>query len=132
MLFRSGSADLPGGVLLETLPAVHTAGALHLRFTIGGFSLVFSGDTGPSPALAELARGVDVLVTECAASGPDPWNSHLSPDDVAAIVDAARPGRVVLTHLYPGVDPSEALATVGRTGIPTTRAEDGTVLTPGC
>lgn len=126
-----GRAELPGGVLLETRPAVHSAGALHLRFSKGGFSVVFSGDTGPSPALAELARGVDVLVTECAVAAPDAWNSHLCPSDVAALVDTARPRRVVLTHLYPSVDPDEALATVRRVGVPVERAVDGTELTPG-
>ena len=37
---------------------------------------------------------------------------------VAAIVDVARPKRVVLTHMYPGLDPAEALACVANTGVP--------------
>ena len=122
-------ADLPGGVRLDTLPAVHSAGALHLSFTApNGFRVVFSGDTGPSEALARLAAGADVLVTECAVAGADPWNSHLNPHDVAAIVAAARPKRVVLTHLYPSVDPELALAVVRATGVPTERGLDGQVL----
>lgn len=124
-----GRALLPGGVRLDTRPAVHSAGALHLSFTgPDGFRVVFSGDTGPSVALAELARGADVLVTECAVPGPDPWNSHLSPADVAAIVAAAQPRRVVLTHLYPSVDRAGALATVRAVGIPTELGYDGMVL----
>jgi ribonuclease BN (tRNA processing enzyme) len=119
-------ADLPGGVRLDTLPAVHSAGALHLSFTgPSGFRVVFSGDTGPSEALVRLARGADVLVTECAAETTDPWNSHLCAADVAAIVDAARPKRVVLTHLYPNVDPERALETVRATGVPVERGLDG-------
>lgn len=122
--------DLPGGVRLDTLPAVHAAGALHLSFTgPDGYRVVFSGDTGPSIALATLARGADVLVTECAVESPDPWNSHLCASDVAAIVDAARPKRVVLTHLYPMVDPVAALRVVGATGVPVERGHDGQVLT---
>lgn len=122
-------AELPGGVRLDTLPATHSAGALHLRFTgPDGYTVVFSGDTGPSENLARLAAGVDVLVTECATAGPDPWNSHLHPEAVAAIVDAARPKRVVLTHLYPEVRPDEALDRVGRVGVPVERGYDGQVL----
>ncbi|MDP2311369.1 MAG: ribonuclease Z [Pseudomonadota bacterium] len=123
------SADLPGGVRLDTLPAVHSAGALHLSFTgPSGYRVVFSGDTGPSEALALLAAGADVLVTECAVATTDQWNSHLAPDDVAAIVAAARPKRVVLTHLYPMVDPEECLRVVRAVGIPVERGEDGQVL----
>lgn len=124
-------AVLPGGVLLETLPARHSGGALHLRFTgTDGFRVVFSGDTGPNDNLARLAEGVDVLVTECAAAERDPWDAHLCPPDVAAIVDQARPGRVVLTHLYPGVDPAHAARVVGATGVPTEIGVDGQVLQP--
>ncbi len=123
-------ADLPGGVRLDTLPAVHSAGALHLSFTgPSGYRVVFSGDTGPSEALSRLALDADVLVTECAVAATDAWNSHLSPADVAEIVAAARPKRVVLTHLYPGVDPEEALRVVRATGVPTERGHDGQVLT---
>lgn len=126
-----GRAELPGGVVLETLPAVHSAGALHLRFTgPDGSTVVFSGDTGPSENLARLAAGVDILVTECAVDGPDPWNAHLYPEAVADLVDAARPRRVVLTHLYPGLDPLDALRRVGRAGVPVERGQDGQVLLP--
>ncbi|MDP2306675.1 MAG: MBL fold metallo-hydrolase [Pseudomonadota bacterium] len=129
VLDAADGADLPGGVRLDTLPAVHTAGALHLSFTSpSGYRVVFSGDTGPSEALAVLARGADVLVTECAVETTDRWNSHLCATDVAAIVDAARPKRVVLTHLYPMVDPTEALQVVRATGVPVERGHDGQVL----
>lgn len=123
-----GHALLPGGIRLDTLPARHSGGALHLRFTSpGGATVVFSGDTGPSENLARLAAGVDLLVTECAVPGPDPWDAHLSPDDVAAVLDQARPKRAVLTHFYPGMDERSALARAGRAGVPTIRGQDGDV-----
>lgn len=125
-LSAPGHALLPGGIQLDTLPANHSAGALHLRFTSpSGFTAVFSGDTGPNENLAKLAAGVDLLVTECAVPGKDPWDSHLGPDDVAAVVDAARPRRVILTHLYPDNDPAIALARVARVGVPVERGYDG-------
>ncbi len=116
-------ADL-GGVRLLTRPAKHGAGALHLRFEADGAAVVFSGDTGPSDALAELARGADLLVCECAEPEQDPYPEHLTPSQVAAIVDAARPRAVWLTHFYPGTDPDAAVALVARTGVPTRRAND--------
>ena len=121
------SSDLlPGGVRLDTLPANHSAGALHLRFiSPTGFTVVFSGDTGPNENLAKLAEKADLLVTECAVPGKDPWDSHLSPSDVAAIVDQAKPRRVILTHLYPDNDPVAAVACVARAGVPVERGYDG-------
>lgn len=130
-LDEADGGDLPGGIRLDTRPARHSEGALHLKFTgPDGSTICFSGDTGPSEGLVELARGVDILVTECAVPAPDEWNSHLWPEAVAELVTAARPKRVILTHLYPTVDPHEALRKVRSTGIPVERGFDGQVLTP--
>ncbi|MCB9758852.1 MAG: ribonuclease Z [Alphaproteobacteria bacterium] len=122
-----GRARLPGGVRLDTLPARHTQGALHLRFTgPEGATVVFSGDTGPSENLVTLARGADLLVTECALAGPPVSEpAHLWPDAIHALVAAARPRRVLLTHLYPDVDPDRALRVVAEAGVPVERAWDG-------
>jgi ribonuclease BN (tRNA processing enzyme) len=127
------NANLPGGILLTTLPARHSGGALHLRFTDpSGFSVVFSGDTGPAESLSSLSAGADILVTECASTGPDPWNSHLCAEDIVELVgnipESLRPRRIVLTHLYPGVDPAAALSTVATLGIPVEQGQDGQIL----
>ena len=116
-------ADL-GGVRLRTRPANHSAGALHLRFEADDTAVVFSGDTGPSEALADLAADADLLVCECACPDDSPVEGHLTPSQVAAIVDAARPRAVWLTHFYPAVDEARALATVRATGVPVRRADD--------
>lgn len=117
-------ADLGNGLLLRTLPAVHQAGALHLRFEADGAAVVFSGDTGPSENLAKLAKGVDLLVCECAEPDHDPYEYHLTPSQVAAIVDEARPREVWLTHFYPEADPEEAVRVVAKTGVRVRRAHD--------
>lgn len=124
-----GTAALPGGITLDTLPANHSAGALHLRFSADGASVVFSGDTGPSANLARLAAGADLLVCECAVDGPDPRQAHLHAEAVADIVAAARPARVALTHFYPGTDAERAVAVVNAAGAPTERARDLQVFT---
>lgn len=121
-----GHIDLPGGLVLDTQPAVHSAGALHLRFTSpAGVTVAFSGDTGPSEALETLAAGTDLFVCECALPPHDRFPGHLSARDVASLVAAARPRRVVLTHLYPRHDPGADLDTVAATGVPAVLAEDG-------
>jgi len=117
------AVELAPGLRLETAPAVHKHGALHLAFIADGRRVVFSGDTGPSPALAELSRGADLLVTECAYATPG--EDHLCAAEIAAMVAEARPARVVLTHLYPEVDEATALATIAATGVPVERGFDG-------
>jgi phosphoribosyl 1,2-cyclic phosphodiesterase len=117
------------GLHLRTRPAAHKHGALHLGFEAAGRRVVFSGDTGPSAGLVELARGADLLVCECALAAPG--EGHLCPDDVAAIVASARPAAVVLHHLYPDVDPEFALDRVAATGVPTHLAHDGLMWADG-
>ncbi len=120
-----GEALLPGGVLLRTLPANHAAGALHLRFEHDGRSVTFSGDTGASPALAELAEATDLLVCECAYDGPEDYDGHLYAELIRDMVAQARPAQVWLTHMYPQVDPERALRVVREAGAPVIRARDG-------
>jgi len=124
-LDRPASVELPGAVQLTTRPAHHSAGALHLSFEADGRRVVFSGDTGPSEALVELASGCDLLVCECAGSDDEPVPGHLWPAEVARVVREAQPGLVWLTHLYPHVDPDEAVATVAAEGRPVRHAHDG-------
>ncbi len=124
-----GRADLPGGLVLDTQPAHHSAGALHLRFTSPeGITVAFSGDTGPSEPLETLAAGADLFVCECGLPPHDDYPFHLNAQQVAEVVAAARPRRVVLTHLYPRHDPEADRRIVAATGVPTILASDGTEL----
>jgi ribonuclease BN (tRNA processing enzyme) len=66
-----------------------------------GRSLVLSGDTGPCRALEDAARGTDLLVVECSTPDELAIDGHMSPSRVGALVAAAGPRRVVLTHVYP-------------------------------
>lgn len=91
--------------------------ALGYRFDTADRSIVFSGDTAPSAALAELAEGADVLVHECihlpaisAMLAQDAHAtrlrehleaSHTSPADAGAIAEKAGVTTLVLSHLVP-------------------------------
>jgi ribonuclease BN (tRNA processing enzyme) len=101
------------------------------RFETPGRVVVFTGDTGPSDALVELARGADMLVTEVTstddiievfkrtgawqAKTPDEqagWirhmhEEHVTPEDVGKMAAKAGVKSVVLTHLGPTVDPED-------------------------
>lgn len=66
-----------------------------------GRTLVLSGDTGPCPSLTAAATGADLLVVECSTPDELAVDGHMTPSRVGALAAAARPRRVVLTHVYP-------------------------------
>jgi len=69
-----------------------------------GRTLVLSGDTGPCPALTAAAAGADLLVVECSTPDELAVEGHMTPSRVGALAAAARPRRVVLTHIYPAAN----------------------------
>jgi ribonuclease BN (tRNA processing enzyme) len=97
------------------------------RFETPGRVIVFTGDTGPSSAVTELANGADVLVTE--VTSPEEvvesqkragiWQAktpaeqegflrhmheeHVTPEDVGKMATKAGVKTVVMTHLGPSV-----------------------------
>ena len=94
--------------------------ALSFRFDLPGRSIVYTGDTGPSSAVEELAAGADLLVAEMMdvddtiartlrfnPDWPEPARlamekhlreHHLLPDDVGQMAARAKVKGVVVTH----------------------------------
>ena len=106
-----------------------------VRIVAGSSVLAYTGDTGPSPDLVELARGADLLLAEASFADrlPDRYAGNLSTAaEVGRYAARAGAGRVLLTHLWPDADPAEAVAAarVGFTG-PVTVAEHGLVVDLG-
>ncbi len=88
----------------------HPVETFAFRFSHGGKSLVYTGDTGETEAVPELAAGADVFLSEAAfLEGPDlPPNIHLTARQAAAYANRADVGKLVLTHLVPGISPDDA------------------------
>jgi len=96
------------------------------RFDSKDRSVVFTGDTGPSDAIAELAQGADILVSEVidveqvlkyqvelfGPSDPEKMKStiahmreeHLTPEDLGKMAQKAKVKMVVLSHIVMGFD----------------------------
>jgi ribonuclease BN (tRNA processing enzyme) len=97
----------------------HPVEAFGFRFTHGGRSVVYSGDTGPTDALVPLAKGANVLLCEASfVHGPDlPPDLHLSGRQAARYAAQAGVGQLVLTHLQAWNEPQtifhEAATTFG-------------------
>jgi ribonuclease BN (tRNA processing enzyme) len=95
-----------GDVTLRTARVEHPVTTYAVRVEHGGASVVYSGDTGPSTGLVDLARGADVLL--CEASWPHvlpgrwtepPRGLHMSGRQAGEHAAAAGVGRLLLTHV---------------------------------
>jgi len=104
-------------------PTPHTAESVAYRVEVGGATLGYTGDTGPSEDVAAFLTGCDVLIAECTQVDPSALPSHLSPATLGALARTARPRILVVTHVAPPMTPASAAAAVARQW-------DGTVL-PG-
>ncbi|HEX9636213.1 MAG TPA: MBL fold metallo-hydrolase [Acidobacteriota bacterium] len=93
------------GYALRTAAVNHAPHSRALRFEEdGGATAVFTGDSGPSRELEELAQEADLLVAECSFPDAISVPGHLTPTSVGELAARARPRRLLLTHLYPEVD----------------------------
>jgi ribonuclease BN (tRNA processing enzyme) len=124
--------ELANGVVLETCSTPHTDESLAFAVRTSVARLVYTGDTGPSETLAEFARGCDLLIAECSLPDARAIDSHLSPTSAGALVRAAGPGRVVLTHFYPVFgDEDPAAIVAAASGAEVVAAQDGDRFTVG-
>ena len=114
--FAAGDQFDVGPFQVRTWPLPHWVPNAGVRLAAAGRVLAYTGDTGPSPAIVELARGADLFLAE--ASYPTQV-----PADAAAYLSSARQagqaaaaadvGRLLLTHLLPGTAPGLAEAAAG-------------------
>ena len=101
------------------------------RFETPGRTVFFTGDTGPTDAVVELAKGADLYVTETTspddvvelfkrngawqAKTPDEQQGflrhmheeHVTPADIGQMATKAGVKAVVMTHLGPTPDPND-------------------------
>lgn len=77
-----------------------------LRIEADGRTLTYSGDTGESQALVELASGADLLLCEAswASAADNPPDLHLSGRQAGEHAAKAGAQRLLLTHIVPWAD----------------------------
>jgi ribonuclease BN (tRNA processing enzyme) len=109
--FDVGDVLAVGAHRIEVLPALHTVPAVGFAvLPQRGGAWVYTGDTGPNPALWERLRSMDVatLVIETAFSDDEfavaELSRHLCPSTLSReLRHLAQPGvRVCITHIKPG------------------------------
>lgn len=118
-----------GPFRLDSVALPHFVPNAGVRLSSPELSVAFTGDTGPSGALAELGRGVDLYVVEAtdrhqqAGTPPAPEGGelHLSGRQAGIAAKEAGARRLLITHFWPGNDRSRSRAEAQR-------AFDGDVL----
>ena len=94
--FRAAGLD----VTAVRLPH-YTLQTFGFRVSNGTRSFAYSGDSGPSEQLAELARDVDLFICEATLERGEldgEPRGHLSPEEAVAAFEASGARRLVITH----------------------------------
>ena len=102
--YRSDHTIRVGDLRVLPAPMHHYVPAWAMRVeAVTGAVLVYSGDTGPTDALVQLATGADLLVAEATLTSPledEMRRGHLTAEEAIDTAERAGAGRLVLTH-YP-------------------------------
>ena len=95
-----------GPFRVEVAKVVHPGDAFAIKVCHGDRSFVYSGDTAPSEALVDLARGSDLLLAEASFcdGGDNPEGLHMTGRQAAEAALAAGVETLVLTHVPPWHD----------------------------
>jgi ribonuclease BN (tRNA processing enzyme) len=115
--FAAGEALSLGPIDVLTRLLPHFVPNVGTRLCVGGHTLAYTGDTGPTSEIVAMAQAADVLLAEATFPETVPADSarYLSSARQAG-QNAARADveHLVLTHLQPGSDPSIAREVAAR------------------
>ncbi|MFI6010673.1 MBL fold metallo-hydrolase [Streptomyces sp. NPDC051243] len=106
---RDGHTVRHGDVQLTSRAVVHDVEAYGLRVESDGRVLAYSGDSGPCPALTELARDADLFLCEADIDAHREGEQvHLTPEDAGNAAREAGAQVLVITHVGPTLTPETA------------------------
>jgi ribonuclease BN (tRNA processing enzyme) len=106
-----GSDVAVGGVQLRFSRTDHPPPTYAVEARADGRRLVYTSDTGPEWSVDAFGPGADVVLSESTYLHRDrPAAIHLSAHQAGRAARAAEARRLVLTHLWPRIDPDEAAA----------------------
>lgn len=108
--FQSGKALQVGPVTITPTLGWHTVPSYAMRLeaprsdgTVA--SVLYTGDTDYCDSVAQAARGVDVLLSECGFTCEDEVEGiHMNGKDVGTMATEAGVGRLLVTHIQPWTD----------------------------
>lgn len=109
----TGDSASIGELQVDFVEMDHSVPTIGSRWEGNGRTLFFTGDTGPAGDWPELARDVDVLLSEAsyqeASKNPD-YPHHLSAAEAGEVARRVGAKKLILTHIPPYLDPSVSVA----------------------
>jgi ribonuclease BN (tRNA processing enzyme) len=100
-----------GGLHISFSRTDHPPETLAVRVDADSRSLAYSADTGPGWSFGSLGAGIDLAL--CEATYPperEDGGGHLNARQAGAMARRSQVGRLLITHLWPTVDPVQAAA----------------------
>ncbi|MEK7217134.1 MAG: MBL fold metallo-hydrolase [Chloroflexota bacterium] len=111
--YQPGRGLQIAGVSAEFVGTNHYVPCWAVSLSNGDTRVTYTADTGPSAAVAELARGSDLLISEATYLSLDEESprqrGHLTAAEAGELAEYAGAGLTLLTHMWPHRDRSEAL-----------------------
>ncbi|MFI2433738.1 MBL fold metallo-hydrolase [Streptomyces sp. NPDC018693] len=122
-----GHAARHGDLRLTARAVRHDTETYGLRAECEGRVLAYSGDTGPCPALTELATGADLFLCEADIDRHSEGEQvHLTPEDAGETARRAGVRELLVTHVGPTLTREDATARAAAAfGGPTRTAREG-------
>ena len=88
----------------------HPPPTLAVEVSADGKRLVYSADTGPDWSVEAFGPGADLVLSEATFQEPDRGTGiHLTARLAGESARAAGARRLMLTHLWPGLDPTASV-----------------------
>lgn len=111
-----GDTVTVGSLMLSFSRTDHPVETLAVRVDGGGRTLGYSADTGPGWSLEALGPGLDLAVCEATLPADHAGRlAHLTAAQAGASARAAGVGKLVLTHLWPTMDPARSAGEAAET-----------------
>lgn len=96
-----------GALRFESFRTVHPVETYGLRVSVNGKTFVYTADSAAFEQLASHCKGADLLICEATYVRDiqaDP-GIHLWAHETGAVAAGAEPAKLVLTHIWPTIDP---------------------------
>jgi ribonuclease BN (tRNA processing enzyme) len=115
--WQDGGTEQLGPFSVTSVLVNHPVPAFAIRITSTAGTLVYSGDTGRSEALAALVEGADLFLCEASfvESATNPPDLHLTGAEAGGYAARGAVGRLLVTHVPSWTDPSEVESDVKTT-----------------
>jgi ribonuclease BN (tRNA processing enzyme) len=115
--WQDGGTVQLGPFAVTSVLVDHPVPAYAIRVATDEHSLVYSGDTGPTEVLVDLAAGVDLFLCEASfvESATNPPNLHLTGAEAGDYATRAGVGRLLVTHIPAWTDRAEVESDVKTT-----------------